>query len=59
MKQRLGAFGHTRPLLFDLRFQMLLVTQDVALPLRDRLILTNPDFLSHLKEDIDYRAVFN
>lgn len=35
-------------LLLDLRFQMLLVRQDVPLPLSDGLVLTHPDLLSHL-----------
>lgn len=35
-------------LLLDLRFQMLLVRQDVPVPLGDGLVLTHPDLLSHL-----------
>ncbi len=37
-------------LLFDLWFQVLLVRQDVSVPLCDGLILTHPDLLSNLEE---------
>lgn len=37
-------------LLFNFTFQVLLVGQDVPLPLCDGLILAHPDLLSHLKK---------
>lgn len=40
-----------RLLLFNLRFQVLLVCQDVPIPLCDGLILTHPDLLSHLRKE--------
>ena len=39
-----------RLLLFNLCFQVLLICQDVPIPLCDGLILTHPDLLSHLEE---------
>lgn len=39
-----------RLLLFDLGFQVLLVGQDVALPLGDGLLLAHPDFLGDLRQ---------
>ena len=38
-------------LLGDFGFQVLLVGQDVSVPLGDGLVLAHPDLLSHLGED--------
>lgn len=50
-----------RLLFFDLWFQVLLVCQDVPVPLCDGLVLTHPDLLSHLeKRDKDYNgSIYN
>lgn len=44
-----GPFGELRVLIHQLRLEMLLVGQDVPLPLGDCLLLTDPDLLCDLR----------